>query len=115
MTVWGNSYSPAYGWADCLIRDQKGIFGKGVTVEIWRKCVFWDWGLAELCALSGFLDLVLAMYLFLQKGEEKSLYDVLYSESLWYEGRSLHPLLPIYRIWGHIDMKLQCVNELSDD
>lgn len=55
------------------------------------------------------------MYLFLQKGEEKSFYDVLYSESLWYEGRSLHPLLPIYRIWGHIDMKLQCVNELSDD
>lgn len=38
MTVTGSPLLPCMWF---LIRDQKGIFGKGATAEIWRKLAFW--------------------------------------------------------------------------
>lgn len=80
VTVQGHSCYPACGWADCLIRDQKGAFGKGAMAEIWRKLTFprlgFQWTLTVL-HLSFWTVFCLCIYL----TTTENLCDVLCSES----------------------------------
>lgn len=83
----GSLLLPCICWAVCLIRDQKGIFGKGVIAEIWRKLAFlalsFRWALAVLY-LSFWTLFCLCSYITTKKAP--IVVFCVWNQSIWYKG-----------------------------